>query len=277
MLRLGKRLVEENERADMFEFGVLPITEIGKERGNTLELKEIKKGDDGTNQKNDLFNSWLKMVRHSATVDGYPFVKVITDEQRPESWGADARDLCEIVRIVERGESKLAMPFFAIEELLHTFIFSKFKDLYYQYRYTRGDNTLTMYIFKTICAKIHDYYVRVYNRFGYMTCDVEVEKGTMDGKSVPNKYYLMRKKIYSRRFSTDCYSEFFNEKVLRAKLGLDDLSEFKTEKASFEEMLQENSYFFEDLCRMLKPEKKDETRAVMERSQESKSRSRVKR
>ena len=39
------------------------------------------------------------MIRHSATVANYPFVKVITDEQRPESWCADARDLCEIVHI----------------------------------------------------------------------------------------------------------------------------------------------------------------------------------
>lgn len=51
------------------------------------------------------------MVRHSATVDNFPFVRVITDEQRPESWGADARDLCEIVHIRESGETRLAMPF----------------------------------------------------------------------------------------------------------------------------------------------------------------------
>lgn len=268
MLRLGKRLVEENEKSDMFEFGIIPITEIGKERGNNLELKEIKKCVDEANQKNDLFNSWLKMVRHSATVDGYPFVKVITDEQRPESWGADARDLSEIVRIVTRSERKLAMPLFALEELLHTFVFSKFTDLYYQHRYQRGDNTLTMYIFKTICAKFHDYYVKTYNRFGYMVCDVEVESGTQDGSKVPNKYYLMTKKIYSRRFSTDCFSEFFSEKALRTAMGLDDLREFESEKATFEEMLQENSYFFGDLCRMLKS---DETEGQVKADIEDKS------
>ena len=96
-LRLGKKVIEVNKNADLFEFGVVNITEIGKERGNNLELQTIKKNDDSTNQKNDLFNSWLKMVRHSATIDNFPFVKVICDEQRPESWGADARDLCEIV------------------------------------------------------------------------------------------------------------------------------------------------------------------------------------
>lgn len=99
VLRLGKKVLENNPKAGSFEFGVVGITEIGKERGNNLELKEVKKGTDEANQKNDLFNSWLKMCRHSATVDNFPFIKVFTDEQRPESWGADARDLCDVIVI----------------------------------------------------------------------------------------------------------------------------------------------------------------------------------
>ncbi len=267
MLRLGKRLIEENEQSDVFEFGIIPITEIGKERGNNLELKEVKKRVDETNQKNDLFNSWLKMVRHSATVDGYPFVKVITDEQRPESWGADARDLCEIVRIEDRSERKLAMPFFSLEELLHTFVFEKFSDFYLQHRYARGDTTLTLYVLKTITAKFHDYYMRTYNRFGYSVCDVSIEKGTQDGLKSSNKYYLCSKKIYSKRFSTDCFSEFFSKKALRAELGLDDLPEFASEKATFEEMLRENSYFFGDLCRMLRRKSTSESEEAEENKQ----------
>lgn len=92
VLRLGKKVIANNPNAGSFEFGVVVITEIGKERANMLELKEMKKGADEANQKNDLFNAWLKMCRHSATVDNYPFIKVFVDEQRPESWGADARD-----------------------------------------------------------------------------------------------------------------------------------------------------------------------------------------
>ena len=90
-LRLGRKVFEDNPKIGSFEFGVLVMSEIGKERGNNLELREIKKSKDETNQKNDLFNSWLKMCRHSATIDNFPFIKVFTDEQRPESWGADAQ------------------------------------------------------------------------------------------------------------------------------------------------------------------------------------------
>ena len=246
-LRLGRKMVENNAFADSFEFGVVDITEVGKERKNMLELKEMKKREETTNQKNDGFNDWLKMIRHSATVDNFPFVKVITDEQRPESWGADARDLCEIVHIRESGETRLAMPFFFIGELLYSAVFGKFVSLYYNYRFTRGDNTLSMHILKTVTAKIQHYYTGIYNTFGYCPLRVQIESGTQDGELDENRYFLANKKIYSKRFSTDCFSDFFTQKALRSPVGLDDLPEYRTEKATFDEMDKQHSYFFNDL------------------------------
>ena len=255
-LRLGRKVIENNVNANNFEFGVVVITEVGKERGNTIELSEKKKKDETTNQKNDLFNSWLKMVRHSATVDNFPFVRVITDEQRPESWGADARDLCEIVHIRESGETRLAMPFFSLAELLYGWLFGKFAGLYYQYRFVRSDNTLSMFLLKAITAKINHYYTRIYNRFGYCRLRVQVESGTQDGQLDENKYYIMSKKIYSKRFSTDCFSDFFTEKALRSPVGIDDLAEYVTEKATFTELSEQNSYFINDLLSGMKTREK---------------------
>lgn len=251
-LRLGKNLVENNKYADSFEFGVVNLTEIGKERKNNLELTEIKKKDDKANQKNDLFNAWLKMVRHSATVDNFPFVRVITDEQRPESWGADARDLCEIVNIDECSETRLAMPLFFVEDLIVNLIYRGFEKRYKNYRHDRGDYTLPMYLYHGFIAKLMRYQKRVYNTFGYCKVDLNVENGTQDGKIEKKHYYLSSKKIYSKRFSTDCFSGFFTEKALRSTVGIDDLDEFKTEKATFDEMKKENSYFFNDLNEMRK-------------------------
>ena len=150
ILRLGKKVLENNPNAGSFEFGVVAITEVGKERGNNLELKEVKKGTEETNQKNDLFNSWLKMCRHSATIDNYPFIKVFTDEQRPSSWGADARELCDIVHIVSSGNTRLALPFFTIEEMLNEWLFNWFINLYADFRFNRGDNTLLIYLLKKV-------------------------------------------------------------------------------------------------------------------------------
>ena len=97
---------------------------------------------------------------------------------------------------------------------------------------------------------INKYLKGMYNTFGYYKLKVSVESGTQDGQAKECKYYLMSKKIYSKRFSTDCFSDYFHEKALRSYIGLDDLEEFATEKASFEEMMKENSYFFNDLTRL---------------------------
>ena len=74
------------------------------------------------------------------------------------------------------------------------------------------------------------------------------------------KYYIMFKKIYSDRFSTDCFSGFYSKKVSKASIGLPDLPEYSTTKASFEELLQQNSYFINDLNKCMVSEEKDEKR-----------------
>ena len=243
VLRLGKKVLENNPKAGSFEFGVVAITEIGKERGNNLELREVKRNTDDTNQKNDLFNSWLKMCRHSATVDNFPFIKVFTDEQRPESWGADARDLADILYINSCGDMRLSLPFYAIEEMLSEWAFNRFIRLYEDFRFRRGDNTLLVHILKSVVAWLWRRNLRIYNRFGYSILKIEKERGTMDGKTENKKYYLMNAKIYAKRFSTDCFSDYFNDLARRSHVGLMDYLEYATEKASVAELRVQNSYF----------------------------------
>lgn len=247
VLRLGKKVIENNPNAGSFEFGVVAITEIGKERGNNLELQEKKKKDEEANQKNDLFNAWLKMCRHSATVDNFPFIKVFTDEQRPESWGADARDLCDIVNIASSSKQKLAYPFYTIEDMIAEWSFNRFINLYYDFRFRRGDNTLLVHILKSVTAWIWKRNNRVYNSYGYNTLKIEKERGTMDGKVESKKYYIMNRKIYARRFSTDCFSDYFNDMARQTRVGLNDYREYVTEKASVDELLAQNSYFINGL------------------------------
>lgn len=247
ILRLGKKVLENNPNAGGFEFGVVAITEVGKERGNNLELKEVKKGTEETNQKNDLFNSWLKMCRHSATVDNYPFIKIFTDEQRPSSWGADARELCDIVHIVSSGNTRLALLFFTIEDMLNECLFNWFINLYEDFRFNRGDNTLFIYLLKKVTAFVYRRNTVIYNTYGYSISNIEKERGTMDGKTEKKKYYLMNKKIYSQRFSTDCFSDYFNELAKGTHIGMNDYTEYATEKASVQELKRQNSYFINSL------------------------------
>ena len=247
ILRLGKKVIENNPNAGSFEFGVVVITEIGKERANMLELKEMKKGADEANQKNDLFNAWLKMCRHSATVDNFPFIKVFVDEQRPESWGADARELADILHVANTGKPKLALPFYTIEEMLYEWVFTRFILTYYNFRYIRGDNTLFVHILKCIVNKIWAHNERIYNRFGYSVLSIEKERGTQDSKPEKKRYFLANYKIYRERFTTDCFSDYFNELAEKSGVGLMDYLSYKTVRASVEELKLQNSYFIRDL------------------------------
>lgn len=246
-LRLGRKVIEDNPKIGSFEFGVLVMSEIGKERGNNLELREVKKSKDETNQKNDLFNAWLKMCRHSATIDNFPFIKVFTDEQRPESWGADARDLCDILTIVSCGEQRIALPLYIYEEMFIEISLNWFLGIYYDFRHRRGDNTLFVHILKSIISKLFKYNLRNYNRYGYSLAIIQKENGRMDGKVKKLKYFVMNKKIYARRFSTDCFSDYFNDIARGTYIGLNDYVEYRTERATVDELLQQNSYFIDSL------------------------------
>lgn len=246
-LRLGRKLGDNDPKKDSFEFGVVSETEKGKERKNNLELQGVKKKDDVANQRNDGYNDGQKMRRHSGTIDYVPFVKGFSDEQRPESLGADARELCEIIHIKDGGTTELALPFFALEELLYSFIYDKFVGLYLKYRYIRADNTLPMYVFKKLMAMLQAYYKRTYNIFGYSKMKLQIESGTLDGELTDKVYYLDNKRIYADRFSTDCFSDFFETKSLRSEIGIDDLEEYASSKATLEELKMQNSYFVADL------------------------------
>lgn len=250
-LRLGQKMVADNEKSGAFEFGVVAISEIGKERGNALELQSVKKNADETNQKNDMFNERLKMARHSATVDYYPFVRFFVDDQRPESWGADARDLCTLFSISKKTQNmRLALPFYSLEGLFSDFLQAKFEAIYSKYRFLRGDNCLFMYLVKTISAKLYQRNLRVLNEYGYNELVLSTASGRMDAKPIEHCYYLANKKILAKRYSTDCYSEVFDRNVLKTQVGINDFDEYQSEKATFDELVKQNSYFVRDLLRI---------------------------
>ena len=76
---------------------------------------------------------------------------------------------------------------------------------------------------------------------------MEKERGTLDNKVETKKYFLMNKKIYSKRFSTDCFSDYFNDMAKKSKVGLSDYVEYMDEKATVEELKLQNSYFMNSI------------------------------
>lgn len=120
-------------------------------------------------------------------------------------------------------------------------------NIYYDFRFSRGDNTLLIYSLKKLTTFFYKRHIKIYNNYGYSVSNIEKERGTMDGKTEKKKYYLMHKKIYSQRFSTDCFSDYFNDLAKKTKFGLNDYTEYATGKATIAELKQQNSYFINSL------------------------------
>lgn len=250
MLRLGKIMLQNNPNATAFGFGVYVISEIDKERKNTPELSDVKRDSEECNQKNDLFNSLLKMSRHACVVANRVFVKIFADLQRPESLGADARELGEVLFIKDVGDSHLTLPFFSpfyFFEAFFLFFKSRFCKSYLQRRYTRGDYTLFSYLIKNIFAKMQAHYTRVSNTFGREILSLNVEDGRMDGSIVSKKYFRQFKKIWSERYATDCHSAIFSSRAVYNTVGLDDIQTYATIVATGEELDLQHSLFQKEI------------------------------
>ncbi len=247
VLRIGKTMIENNPNRGSFEFGVVVFSELGKERLNQLILKELKRAGVECNQKNDLFVTWLKMIRHKSTVCNFPFVRVFGDEQRPTSLEADIRELFHIVHIRKSSDFNIVMPLFFVEELIHDFIYPKFLNLYTKYRYCRGDTSLIMYLLHNAVSAYHTFYMRYFNLFGVSEVVCEVERGTQDGTMEEYIIPLSSKKAYSQRFSTDCYVLFWEPLMAMSFIGLNDYPEYEGIKPTSDEFHMQHSFFVSDM------------------------------
>lgn len=250
MLRMAKQVKENNENRNLLEYGIIDWTEGGKERGNQLTNAGLKITDEETNSKNDGLNDRCKLSRHPATVDNYPFIMVLMDDQRAESLNADLKDITSIINISGRSEEKLLLPLFFVEEIVIDFTRVHFDRYYTDFRYRRGDTTLPLYLLKNFaaaCAHLRD---RVYSQFGCIDETILTEDYKQE--FAEHKYYIMPKKIYANRFCTDAYSGYFSERIRTCKKGLNDLPSFSSTRATETELLSENSYFFDRLYKRKK-------------------------
>lgn len=246
ILRRGKKVISNNPLSDTFEFGVVVMTELDKERGNQNVTKEMKINADETNQKNDLFNFGLKLDRHSSTVDYTPFVKIFFDLQRVSSTNADLQECGQHIGVGDKEKGLLALPLFFIEEFIYGFIFDRFNSVYDEYRFYRGDNTLFMYIVKKLCGKFINYYNNVYNTFGYDLHRLAMENVTT-GELSKHDYYLTYKKNHAMRYHTDSLVDYFRQAAIKKDKGLPDYPDYSGVKATREELLKQNAYFIQSL------------------------------
>lgn len=247
-LRLNKQVMRCNPHTGSFEFGVIAITEVGKERGNQNDTKGVVKMTDAdANRVNDGFNRWLKMCRHAATVEHFPFISVYMDDQRPQSLNADAKELCSLIHIYPGAEQRIAIPFFWFGEWLYSKFYGKLAAKHLMHRYRRCDRTLGSYIVHRLASALYKHYSRLYSLYGYKVQALGVENGTQDGKLRDAVYYLVNKKIYSKRYDTACFADVFAAAAVKTDGGINVYPEYATVRASWSELALQHSYFIDEI------------------------------
>ena len=243
-LRPGKKFCPEEKKYGAVEFGIIGNPEIDKERANTLELQETKKNEDECNQKNDLFNQHLKMMGHAAMVDFKCMLKMFTDSQRVTSWGADGRELSDMLLISDKSEERLALRFFGIRALIGDKISSFVKTQTFQNWYFRGDRTLLKYLIDNTLGRYLNYCERIKNTFGYTVVTLDRQLGTEEGEKILHKWYSANKKENAARYATDSYAQYFRKFNNIAGIGLGDIECYDTLHPSLEELYKkQNSHF----------------------------------
>lgn len=241
-VRLGKKVGLDPDFA--FEFGIVNITEMGKDRPNMVEAEGIKRTDEQTNPKNDGFNDEVKIVGHGATVDYYCFASITGNDQREEQIPASLLGTAEILRIESCDKGYLAMPFFFFGERLHEILNSLWEKLHKKQRFNKGNNTLLYYVLHTLVAKYESYYDKLVNMFGYERMTVSVQDGHKENEKQMHTYYISNKKLFSKRYATDAFSDVLAVRGKRATKSIDEIPSYASGRPSDEEMESTNSYFY---------------------------------
>ncbi len=253
ILRMGKTMIEDTKIRNCFEFGVVVITEVGKERGNNLENLHIKKTSEECNVKNDLFVFKMKMARHAGTIDNYCFCFFIFDEQRPMSLGADLREVCDQIIIKSKSSMRLALPFFFFESALYDYARSSFKPFYYGYRHSHGNRSLLITLLKYIVSVIFVWVEGIYDTFGFAVLSFTHTHGTgTDDESSKRlgRYFLSFGKIYNYRYATDTHAEYCRVPARESGWSLDDSPTYSSLNAPDSEIHMTNAHFVREMDRL---------------------------
>lgn len=244
LMRLNRRISNNNHN---FDFGIFVITEIGKERGNQITQQGLKKDSDIVNQKNDNFNNFVKLIRHYSTICNYPFCFFLCDDQRSESINADLRELMYLYKISKNKRKKIMLPFYGFEKTISEILLEKYNYKMLDRIYRRSDTTLSYYLVNLLIHFIYKRYSFYTNTFTNIQVELLEEEGSHEGYKDIKKYNLSLKKIYSSRFSTDAYEEYFKYEKYLSKKGINDYPRYKDVKANRLELSGQHSFLINEL------------------------------
>lgn len=241
-LRLGKTFCEES--AGAWEFGILSHTEMGKDFGNALTNKDIKTTDKTANIKNDMLIDRIKILRHSSTACYTPYCQYIGDEQRPTSLGADALELCDVLKISDSSESKSVYPLLTIERFFYDLLESLWFGWYATRAVNRADTDAFVFLLRRLMQTFYPKIEEQRQLFGYQKLKVRLVDGAdLDAEPEVFEIYNCFKKTRAGRYATDCFSDIVATRALRSDWEFDLSKSYEGDEATPEELERQHSYF----------------------------------
>ena len=245
-LRLGKTFCEEN--AGAWEFGILSHTEMGKDFGNALTNKDAKSTDKRANIKNDMLIDRIKILRHSSTACYTPYCQYIGDEQRPTSLGADALDLCDVLKISDGAETKSAYPLLTVERFFYDLLESLWFGWYATRAVNRADTDAYSFLVCRVMRRVYPKIQEQRQLFGYQKLTGKLLDGAeLDGEAETFTIYNCFKKTRAGRYATDCFSDIVATRALRTDWEFDLSRSYEGSEATPEELAHQHSYFGDKL------------------------------
>lgn len=241
---------KEDKNITLFDFGLLTLSEFGKDRGNRYtnqqrKEKKVKPSNDGT-------ANCLGVLRHLTTVRHKQYGFIIWDEQKLSAFSGLEAAMAETNIFISKQNKnqKSALPLWFFESVILEWFSSRYNYLYQKYIHLRNDQTLFSYIASHISAFFNNLIRNLDNTFGYRKVVLSLSGVNVNGAQEQrgeDSFFLINKIVFSNRYQTDCYKGFFDNLKRQAKEGINQFDSFKGIAASIQELYKTNGYFASEL------------------------------
>lgn len=259
MGRLGMQKNPEGEYNNNFEFGIVGISEAGKEYGNQKTNTGYK--PDECNPNNDLASLNIKMEGHGRTYDNEPYLRKLMDEQRPSSVMADMLDTLTEMRVIKRDKAEIVLPCFKLETKLYLFCRDKVEAFLDYMNCRHGENTLMVHLVYGIYGAIHNFYWRAYNQFSVEVLHVKfVDHSSAEdlGEAGEELIYIPTREIVGA-YKTGYFATIYEERAKRSPTGGNDqVPQYETLDTRIEDMQEVGSHFYDKILGYLDMDESDE-------------------
>ena len=261
MLRHGVKMDPNSKEIGGFGPSVIGWAEISKDLGNQNTNAHYKADAITCNPKNEKSTHSFMFARHAKTlVDNFPYVRIITDDQRAANVAASAVGLMCVVNIQEKSEPMIAIPGFEWYLDAEGFVSKLFNKLSHKRENVRGDVTLSWILIKQTVSCFSLPAQRMRAQFGYEELTLlrqagnafSGNEGAQNTASAPTEhvYYKMYWKNYSDRFISDSHASAYAEAQKRSGIGIDDIPTYKDRRMTPEEIEYQRSRLGSELIRM---------------------------